>query len=94
MNDLVLKFYRQALRATRITLENKPGIPNQLSHLRRKLNHNIRDGIMIYKNEKNIEKVQRLISDGEADINMIQAWKSVDPNWLERIFKKPTTKGS
>jgi len=82
-----LSFYRTALRALRLT-------PIPLVHLRRKLQYNIRDGISIYQHERNYDIIQNLIRDGEQDLAMIQAWKHVDPHWLERIFKKPTAKKS
>jgi len=88
-----LHFYRAALRATRLTPPNlEGGLAPQLGHLQRKLRYNIRDGISIYRHERDIDAITDLIHGGEQDIAMIQAWKTVDPFWLERIFKKPTPK--
>ncbi|KAF9972475.1 hypothetical protein BGZ65_009795 [Modicella reniformis] len=81
-----LIFYRTALRAIRPT--------PPLTHLRRKLQYNIRDGILIHQHERNYETVQDLIRGGEQDLAMILTWKHVDPLWLERIFKKPTANKS
>ncbi|KAF9087908.1 hypothetical protein BGX29_000552 [Mortierella sp. GBA35] len=88
-----LRFYRAALRATRLTPPNlQGGLAPQLGHLQRKLRYNIRDGISIYQHEKNIDTIANLIHGGEQDIAMIQAWRAVDPFWLDSIFKKPTPK--
>ncbi|KAF9976777.1 hypothetical protein BGZ75_000152 [Mortierella antarctica] len=70
------------------------GLPAHLSHLQRKLQYNIRDGISIYRRERDQDTISGLIQDGERDLAMIRAWNSVDPSWLERLFKKPTPKNS
>lgn len=88
-----LRFYRTALRVTRLTPPNlQGGLALQLGHLQRKLRYNIRDGISIYQHERDTNTIGNLIRGGEHDIAMIQAWKTVDPHWLESIFKKPTPK--
>lgn len=88
-----LRFFRAALRATRLTPPNlQGGLAPQLGHLQRKLRYNIRDGILIYQHERDTDTIDSLIRGGEQDIAMIQAWKTVDPYWLESIFKKPTPK--
>ncbi|CAO3563573.1 unnamed protein product [Mortierella alpina] len=91
-----LSFYRSALRTIRLE-RPKDGsgvLPAQLSHLQRKLQYNIRDGISIYRLERDQDTLSSLIQDGEHDLAMIRAWNSVDPSWLERLFKKPTPKNS
>ncbi|KAG0368023.1 hypothetical protein BGZ54_002833 [Gamsiella multidivaricata] len=90
-----LSFYRSALRALRLAPPNsRIGLAAPLAHLRRKLQYNIRDGISIYRHERECSKVDDLIRGAEQDIAMIQAWRHIDPSWLERIFKKPTAKKS
>ena len=92
-----LSFYRSALRTIRLggSSNGEPrGLPEQLSHLQRKLQHNIRDGISIYRLERDQDTISSLIQGGEDDLAMIRVWNSVDPSWLERLFKKPTPKSS
>ncbi|KAF9903765.1 hypothetical protein EC991_003368, partial [Linnemannia zychae] len=80
-------------KATRLTPSNlQGGLAPQLGHLQKKLRYNIRDGISIYQHETDTDTIAHLIQRGEQDIAMVQAWKTVDPRWLERIFKKPTPK--
>ncbi|KAG0330561.1 hypothetical protein BGZ99_000032 [Dissophora globulifera] len=90
-----LSFYRSALRAIRLAApERATGLAPPLAHLQRKLQYNLRDGIQLYHQERDHATIQDLIRGGEQDLAIIQAWRHVDPLWLDRIFKKPTGKMS
>ncbi|KAG0253254.1 hypothetical protein DFQ27_007516 [Actinomortierella ambigua] len=98
-----LHFYRRALRVLRVDQQQHVApstaaeiqwrggqLLPQLSHLQRKLRANVRDGIRLYQDERQVDTVALLIHEGEQDLDMIRAWKHVDPIWVERIFKPPT----
>ncbi|KAJ9082801.1 hypothetical protein DSO57_1001330 [Entomophthora muscae] len=79
-NPHSLKLYRDALLAVR----NFP-----LPDYRQKIKYNIRELMEFYRHEKNQDNIERLVFNGQLDVDFLNTWKHFDKATLEKLFKKP-----
>ncbi|CAG8454571.1 4040_t:CDS:2 [Ambispora gerdemannii] len=76
-----LHLYRTTLRFTR----NPKQFP--FHYLREKTKFNVRELFELYREEKDIEELGRLVVRGHQDLEFLKAWMFVDPEIRAQIFR-------
>ncbi|CAG8609445.1 1260_t:CDS:2, partial [Ambispora leptoticha] len=76
-----LHLYRATLRFIR----NPKQFP--FHYLREKTKFNVRELFELYREEKDIEQVWRLIDRGQQDLEFLKAWMFVEPEIRDQIFR-------
>ncbi|RHZ82702.1 hypothetical protein Glove_104g38 [Diversispora epigaea] len=75
-----IHLYRHTLRYLR-----SPDLP--FPYLSPKLCYNARDLFEIHRYERNQAKIKKLIEDGWQDLGFIKAWRFLEKDLLDQIFR-------